>query len=312
MPHDHHSAHAGHDHGPHGQTSGKLKVALGATLAVALLELAGGWASHSLALLSDAAHVSMDVVALGIALFASLQVNRPANHRQTFGFARLEILAALANGGLLVGVTIAIAIEAVKRFLAPVEPEGQIMLVVATIGLAVNVGIGLLLLRGAGGNLNTRAAVMHAAGDALGAIAVIAGGAMILATHAAWIDPALSLLVSGIIITGVAGIVRNASHVLLESAPDHAQIPDVRRSIRSLAGVVDVHDLHVWTLGTGSHALAAHVVLDDRRISEATALLERVDRTMREEFDITHVTVQFECETCDPSDTIVCTQTMPR
>lgn len=311
--HDHedhdHEGHA-HDHAAAGP--GKLKLALICTAFVAVLELVGGFKSGSLALLSDAAHVTMDVVAIAIALGASLQATRPANTRQTFGFARLEILAALANGGLLFGVTIAIVIEAIRRFAAPSEPAGQIMLVVAAIGLAINLAIGLMLVRGMHGNLNVRAAVLHVAGDALGAVAVIAGGALILTTHAAWIDPALSLLVSAIIIAGVVGIMRQAGHVLLESAPDHAKLPIVRDRIRSFDGVVDVHDLHVWTIGSGSHALAAHVVLQDRRISEATLVLQRIDNAMRDEFDISHVTVQFECESCDPSDSIICTQVAAR
>jgi cobalt-zinc-cadmium efflux system protein len=250
----------------------------------------------------------MDVVALAIALAASIQSTRPANSRQTFGFARLEILAALANGGLLFGVTIAIVIEAIKRFAAPVEPEAGVMSVIAAIGLLVNLSIGVMLIRGSHGNLNIRAAILHVAGDALGAIAVIAGGALILATHQAWIDPALSLLVSAIIVAGVVGIVQRASHVLLESAPDHAAVPRVRARLCTLPGVVDVHDLHVWSIGSDSHALTAHVVLDDRRISEATAILRRIEAAMRDDFDVNHVTVQFECETCEPDDNIICTQ----
>ena len=305
-----HDDHAGHDHAAAGP--GKLKIALAGTAFVAILELSGGLRAGSLALLSDAAHVTMDVVALAIALGASLQAARPANARQTFGFARLEILAALANGGLLLGVTIAIVIEAIRRFAAPVEPAGGTMLIVAAIGLVVNVSIGAMLLRGVHGNLNVRAAVLHVAGDALGAIAVIVGGGLILTTHAAWIDPALSLLVAAIIIVGVIGIMRQAAHVLLESAPDHARLPIVAGRIRSFNGVVGVHDLHIWTIGSGSHALAAHVVLHDRRISEATAILQRIDAAMRAEFDISHVTVQFECESCDPSDNIICTQVAVR
>jgi len=311
--HEHGPEHAhteSHDHAAAGP--GTLKIALAGTLFVAILEVVGGLRSGSLALLSDAAHVTMDVVALAIALGASLQALRPANLRQTFGFARLEILAALANGGLLFGVTIAIVIEALRRFAAPVEPQGGLMLAVAAIGLAVNLAIGLMLIRGAHGNLNVRAAMLHVAGDALGAVAVIVGGALILASGAAWIDPALSLFVAAIIIAGVVAIVRQASHVLLESAPDHAKIPIVRERIRSLDGVVDVHDLHVWTIGSGSHALAVHVVLHDRRISEATAILQRIDTAMRDDFEISHVTVQFECESCDPTDTIICTQVAAR
>lgn len=318
VPHSHPDHDHGHDHEPghahdrSGVDPAKLKLALAGTAVVALLELAGGFRAGSLALLSDAAHVSMDVVALAIALGASLQATRPANVRQTFGFARLEILAALGNGGLLFGVTIAIVIEAVRRFAAPAEPEGQLMLIVASIGLAINLAVGAMLVGGMRGNLNVRAAVLHLGGDALGAFSVIVGAGLIVRTHAAWIDPALSLLVSAIIIAGVVGIMRQAGHVLLESAPDHAKIPVVRDRIQSFDGVVDVHDLHVWTIGSGSHALAAHVVLADRRISEATAVLRCIDGAMRDEFDISHVTVQFECESCDPSDNIVCTQVAAR
>jgi cobalt-zinc-cadmium efflux system protein len=299
----------GHDH-DHGATgSAQLWIALIATAAIAVLELAGGFVAHSLALLSDAAHVTMDVVALGIALAASIQSTRPANDRHTYGFARLEILAGLGNSGLLLGVTVLIVVEAVKRFMHPELPEGSLMVVIAAIGLAVNVGIGLMLLRTAGHSLNMRAAMLHIGGDALGAVAVVAGGFVIAATGAAWIDPALSLFVSAIILVGIVNVTREATHVLLESVPDHAQLPLVRDAIsKSSGGVVAVHDLHVWTIGTGSHALSAHVVLDDRRLSEATEVLKHITAAMHDGFDIDHVTIQFECEACEDDHGAVCTQ----
>jgi cobalt-zinc-cadmium efflux system protein len=290
-------------------STGRLKIALVATAGVAALELAGGLRAGSLALVSDAAHVAMDVVALAIALAAAVQAKRPATHRQTYGFARYEILAALANGGLLTAVTVLIAVEAVRRMLHPALPAAGMMTAVAAIGLAVNLAVGLLLLRGMHADLNVRAAVLHVAGDALGGGAVVVGGLLIALTGAAWIDPALSLLVAAIIVAGVVGIVREATSVLLESAPGHAGIPAVRERIAGVSGVVGVHDLHVWTIGSGSHALSAHVVLDDRKLSEASAILRSIDGAMRADFAIAHVTVQFECESCDPDTTIVCTQT---
>lgn len=296
----------GHDHAPAGST--QLRIALIATAAIAVLELAGGFIAHSLALLSDAAHVTMDVVALGIALAASIQSTRPANERQTFGFARLEILAGLGNSGLLLGVTVLIVVEAVKRFMHPELPEGSLMVAIAAIGLGVNLGIGLMLLRTEGHSLNMRAAMLHIGGDALGAIAVVVGGFVIAATGAAWIDPALSLFVSAIILAGIVNVTRSATHVLLESVPDHAQLPLVRAALRTACGVVAVHDLHVWTIGTGSHALSAHVVLDDRRLSEATDVLRDITTAMHDGFDIDHVTIQFECEACENDDSAVCTQ----
>jgi len=293
---------------PAGGSTLRLKVALVATAGLAALELIGGVRAGSLALMSDSAHVAMDVVALGIALAAAVAAKRPATQQQTYGFARYGILAALANGGLLTAVTVLIAVEAVRRFVHPELPSGGLMVGIAGIGLVVNVAIGLMLLHGNHADLNLRAALLHIGGDVLGAAAVLVGGTLILLTRAAWIDPLLSLLVAGIIVAGIAGIVREATHVLLESAPGHAEIPAVRDRIGRVAGVVGVHDLHVWTIGSDSHALSAHVVLDDRKLSEASAILRSIDAAMRDDFRIAHITVQFECESCDPDTTIVCTQ----
>jgi cobalt-zinc-cadmium efflux system protein len=307
------AAHAhdpGADHDtPAARSTAHLKIALGLTSAVAIFEFAGGWIAHSLALLSDAVHVATDVVALAIALAATLQVRRPANIRQTYGFARMEILAALANGMLLFGITVLIAFEAVSRLIHAEATEGVLMAVVAAIGFVINAGVGLMLARGARADLNLRAALLHVGGDALGSVMVALGGVAIAATGLTWIDPALSLLVAIIIVIGVWRVVREAADVLLESAPAHAAIPLVRDRIRSLDGVVDVHDLHIWSIGSGTHVLSAHVLLTDKRISEASAILRNIDDTMRDEFAITHVTVQFECESCEADERIVCTQT---
>jgi cobalt-zinc-cadmium efflux system protein len=292
-----------------GGSTVRLKVALAATAGVAVLEVAGGLRAGSLALMSDAAHVTMDVVALAIALAAAVQAKRPATHRATYGFARYEILAALANGGLLTALTVLIAVEAVRRLFHPEVPAGGLMAAVAAVGLVVNVAVALVLARGHHADLNVRAATLHVAGDALGGLAVIVGGLVIVLTGAAWIDPVLSLLVGAIIVFGVAGVLREATGVLLESAPVHAEVPAVRDRIGRVDGVVGVHDLHVWTIGSGSHALSAHVVLDDRKLSEASAILRSIDTAMRADFEITHVTVQFECESCEADTTIVCTQT---
>ena len=295
-----------HDHAAAG--SGQLKIALVATAAIAVLELAGGLAAHSLALLADAAHVTMDVVALTIALAASIQSMRPANERQTFGFARLEILAGLGNSALLLAVTVLIVVGAINRFMSPQLPEGSLMGLIAAIGLTVNVAVGIMFLRAGHHSLNLRAALFHVGGDALGEIAVVIGGLVIASTGAVWIDPALSLFVAAIILAGIVNVSREAMNVLLESAPGHARLPLVRESIGKCDGVVAVHDLHVWTIGTGSHVLSAHVVLDDRRLSEASAVLNRITAAMHDDFGITHVTIQFECESCEDDERVVCTQ----
>jgi cobalt-zinc-cadmium efflux system protein len=292
--------------GPHRRS--RLGPALALTLAVALLELVGGLFAHSLALLTDAAHVSMDVVALAVAVAAEWQAARPATARRTFGLARVEVLAALCNGGLLFGVTVLIVIEAVHRFGSPELPRGGLMFAVAGVGLAVNVTVGLMIARAAHRDLNVKAALYHVCGDAVGALAVMAGGVAIIYTGLAWIDPALSLFVAAIIVAGVLRVVREAADVLLESAPAHAAPDHVKRAIASCSGVTGVHDLHVWTIGSGRHVLSAHVQLPDGRISEATAILKRIEAELRIHFDISHVTIQFECESCATDERIVCTQ----
>jgi cobalt-zinc-cadmium efflux system protein len=286
----------------------RLRPALALTAVVAVAEFAGGFVSHSLALLSDSAHVAMDVMALAIAVAAEVQASRPASGRQTYGFARLEMLAALANAVFLLAVTAFIVVEAIHRFNTPVVPAGRIVFAVAAFGGAVNVGVGWMLAKGAAGDLNVRAALFHVAGDAIGAFAVMLGGAAILAWGAPWIDPALSLFVAAIILAGVLRIVREAASVLLESAPEHAPVGAVRSAITDVSGVVGVHDLHVWTIGSGAHVLSAHVLLNDARISEATAILRSIEGAMRERFGVEHVTVQFECESCAVEQRIVCTQ----
>jgi cobalt-zinc-cadmium efflux system protein len=291
----------------HGERA-PLRTALILTALIAVLELTGGLYAHSLALIADSAHVFMDVLALGISVYAGAQAARPANMRQSFGFARMEILAALLNGGLLFAVTALIVVEAVRRFAAPELPQGGIMLAVALVGIVVNLGLGVALARTAGDNLNVRAALLHVASDALGAVAVAVAGLLVLTTHLAWIDPLASLFVAAIILFGVVQIVRAAADVLLESAPDHAAIPKVRDTLRALNGVAGVHDLHVWTIGAGTHVLSAHVLLPDKKISEASAILRTIETSLRDDFGITHVTIQFECESCDDADRIVCTQ----
>ena len=285
-----------------------LRLAVVATALIAAIECAGGFLSHSLALLTDSAHVFLDVIALLIALSALHLAARPATRRQTFGFGRTEILAALLNGGLLFAVTVFIIVEAVERLIHPVVPDAPIMAAVAAFGLIVNGFLGVALMRSSGRNLSVRAASFHMAGDALAALSVIVAAGFIWAFCWARIDAVLALVIAAIILVGVVQIVREASDVLLENAPAHVDVERVEKRILREEGVVAVHDLHVWTLGTGSYALSAHILLPDRSISDATQILQRVDRAMREEFSISHVTVQFECESCAADDRIVCTQ----
>jgi len=280
------------------QTQRRLILALVATAFVAGFEFWGGAASRSLALTSDAVHVCMDTFALGLALLAAIGAARPADPRRTFGYGRVEVLGALANGTLLLVATIAIVYSAVQRFTMPVETHAATMSLVAAAGLAVNGGVGMLLRSQSKRDLNVRAALFHVFGDALGALAVILGGIAIGLTRLAWIDPLLSLFVAGIIVVGVARVMRDATEVLLESVPGDVDSSNLAKHIRKIGGVTGIHDLHVWSIASGSHALSAHVLLDDRRLSEATDVLREIDDCAQSHFGITHVTIQFECATC--------------
>ena len=274
-----------------------LVFALGVTALVAALEFWGGARSHSLALTSDAVHVCMDLFALGIALVAGISAARGADPRRTYGYGRIEVLGALVNGTLLLVATVIIAYEAVRRLGAPIAPHALTMTVVAAVGLALNVCVGLVLHRESR-DLNVRAALFHVVGDALGAIAVVAGGVVIALTGAAWIDPALSLFVAAIIVVGVIRLMRDATNVLLESVPGDVDAGALVTHLERIGGVSGVHDLHVWSIASGSHALSAHVLLDDRRLSEATDVLRNINDCLENDFGITHATIQFECENC--------------
>jgi cobalt-zinc-cadmium efflux system protein len=278
--------------------SRRLATSLIVTALVALLEFWGGATSHSLALTSDAVHVCTDVLALALALLAALGAARPADPRRTFGYGRIEVLGALVNGTLLLVATVAILYEATRRFAAPVEPNPVLMTLIAGIGLAVNGGVGLLLRESGKRDLNVRAALFHVVGDALGAAAVILGGIAIGLTHAAWIDPMLSLFVAAIIVLGVVRVLRDATDVLLESVPGDVNAGALAAHISRIPGVAGVHDLHVWSIASGSHALSAHVLLDDRRLSEAAEVLRDIDECVKQHFGISHLTIQFECENC--------------
>jgi cobalt-zinc-cadmium efflux system protein len=283
----------------------KLVLALILSAAVAAFEFWGGAIAHSLALTTDAVHVCIDVLALVIALLAAIGATRRANRRKTFGYGRVEVLGALLNGAILLGATAIIVYQAILRFRAPVEPHGLTMTIVAAIGLAVNIVIGLTLVEHHHSH-NIRAVLAHVAGDALGAFAVIVGGVLIALTGFAWIDPLLSLFVAAIIVVGVASVLRDASDVLLESTPAGIDWNDVERRIRAISGVVEVHDLHLWTIASGSYALSAHILVDDRRLSDVSKVLQEIRWEVDHTFAITHVTVQLECERCDPGQVMVC------
>ena len=292
----------------------RLALAFVLTTLVAALEFAGGAISHSLALTTDAVHMCMDVFGLAIALAAAIGATRRANRRKTFGYGRLEVLGAMINGSLLLGASAVIAYEAVMRFHEPSHPHGMLMTAFAAVGLLANLTSAAFLRQHTHHrhhhrhehDLNVRAAIVHVAGDALASFAVIIGGLLIAWTGAVWLDPALSLFVAALVVAGVAGVIRDAGDVLLEGSPPGIDVGDVERRIESIAGVSAVHDLHVWSIGSSSPALSAHLLLDEGRLLEGPRIIAQLRDEVRSRFGIDHVTIQLESEHCDPGGIVIC------
>jgi cobalt-zinc-cadmium efflux system protein len=254
-------------------------------------EVIGGVLSNSLALLADAGHMLTDVAALGLSVFAMRLARRPPSARRTYGYARFEILAALANGAALLVISGLIVVEAWERVRAPHAIDGAIMLSVASAGLVVNVIGAFLLHRHAHDNLNVRGAYLHVIGDLLGSVGAIAAGMIVLTTGWTAVDPLVSVVIALLILASAWRLVREAADVLLESAPSHVDLEAVLADLAGIDGLEEVHDVHVWTLTSGFVALSAHGVVDDPTLH--TRILDEV-RTHMQAHGIEHVTFQIE------------------
>jgi len=276
-----------------GERAGALKVALGLTLLVLAVEVAGGLAAHSLALMSDAGHVLTDVFALGLAWFALAQSRRPADQRRSYGYQRATILAALMNSVVLIGIVVAIGYEAVRRLAAPQPIHGGIVVIAALFAIAVN-GFVLLVLRHDGSSLSLRAVVLHVVGDLGASVGVVAAGAIVLLTGWLYIDPLLSLAIAVLIAWGALGIVRETVNLLLEGTPAVVDLQAVTAEITRTALVSGVHDLHVWALSHDDMALSCHVVVGDCRLDEAEQMVRDLETRLCGKFAIGHSTIQVE------------------
>ncbi len=298
----------GHDHGDvfHSHApAGKIKLAFFLTLIILVVEVLGGWLSHSLALLSDAGHVLTDIGALGLSWYAMKQSEKPANEGMTFGYYRAGILAAFINGITLILITIWILSEAYSRFQYPEHVTPTWMFVSAGVGLAMNLYLGLGMRHEE--NINVKSAVLHMLGDAAASAGVIIGGVIILFTHWYAIDPLLSVLIALLIARGAWTIVKQTVGVLMEGTPAGVQIPKVVNAIMSVQGVQHVHDLHVWTITSGRNALSCHVVVDGKLTVEETQQLLRDVEHKLVHLGIGHVTIQAEDPTHLHDESILCT-----
>ena len=296
MGHDH--AH-GHAHGTATAGAGyrrRLALVLGITGTVLVVQAVGAVASGSLALLADAAHMATDTLGIALALGAVTLAQRPASGRRTFGLQRIEVLAAVANGLLLLGVGAYVVVEAVRRIGDPPEIRSGLMLTVALVGLAANL-VSLALLRsGQGESLNVRGAYLEVLGDTLGSIAVIVAAVVIATTGWTGADVVASFVVGALVLPRAWSLLRDALDVLLEAAPRGVDLDDVRRHVLGVEGVTDVHDLHAWTITSGLPVLSAHVVVEDAVLADGHGgrVLDALCACLGSHFDVEHCTFQLE------------------
>jgi cobalt-zinc-cadmium efflux system protein len=283
---------------PNSKMQRVLQFSMVLTLAYVVATFYFGLRAHSLALISEAGHNVSDLLAIVLSFVAVYFQSRPATDQKTFGYQRAGVLAAFVNASTLVVLSVWIAIEAIERLSAPVAVQPKLMMIVALAGVVMNGTIATLLWRFSG-DVNIRSTFLHMLGDTLSTAAVIVGGAAILFTGMTWIDPALSILIAGMILWSSVGIVRETLNILLEGTPRNLQLGEVREAMAAVNGVLNVHDLHVWSLGSKSHALASHVTIAEMPMSECGNILTCINSALRERFHITHTTIQFETTGCE-------------
>ena len=283
---------------PNGRMQRVLQISMVLTLAYVVATFYFGLRAHSLALISEAGHNVSDLLAIALSFVAVYFQARPATDQKTFGYQRAGVLAAFVNAVTLVVLSVWIAIEAIHRIGAPMPVQPKVMMYVAAAGVLMNGTVATLLWRFSG-DVNIRSVFLHMLGDTLSTAAVIAGGAAILFTGMSWIDPVLSILIAGMILWSSVGIIRETLNILLEGTPRSLQLVEVREAMASVVGVLDVHDLHVWSLGSQSHALASHVTIAEMPMSECSEILTGINCALRDRFHILHTTIQFETTGCE-------------
>ena len=280
------------------RTARVLRTSLVVTAAYIVLLVAMGVRSHSLALLSEAGHNLSDFLALLLSWVAVYVQSRPPSATKTFGYQRAGVLAAFLNAASLVVIAGFIFYEAAHRLYAPSNVEPRTMMWVAACGVVMNGAIALLLLR-ARRDINVRSAFLHEIGDTLSTAAVIVGGWVILTTGKTWVDPALSFGIGALVLWSSFGIIRESLNILLEGTPRGMDLDKMADRLKQVDGVIDVHDLHVWSLGSETHALSCHIRIADLKASESESILRAVNDALAHDFHVHHTTIQFEPEVCE-------------
>ena len=275
-----------------------LQISMLATSLYVLATFFFGLRAHSLALISEAGHNVSDLLAILLSFVAVYFQARPATEQKTFGYQRAGVLAAFVNALTLVVLSLWIAFAAIHRLSAPITVEPRLMMLVAAAGVLMNGAIAGLLWRFSG-DVNIRSVFLHMLGDTLSTAAVIIGGAVITVTHLTWIDPVLSIVIAGMILWSAIGIVRETLNILLEGTPRSLELTEVRGVMQSVDGVINVHDLHIWSLGSNSHALASHVTVPEMPVSECEGIRNSINHVLRTRFKIHHTTIQLETRGCE-------------
>jgi cobalt-zinc-cadmium efflux system protein len=291
--HSHTSHHHGHDHGLGGATTAVLGAAVVATGALVATEFVAGYAGHSVALVSDAIHNLTDVPTLVISWLATRWSLRPPTPEKTYGYHRAGILAAFTNAMVLTLAALLLIYGSINRLRYPVEVHTGVMLWVSVLALAINGGITLMLHRGRK-DLNVRAVWLHNLGDALSNVAIFAAALAIHWTGAQWVDPLIGMGIGAMVLWSGFGILNESGHILLEGLPRNIRLEDVAAGVLRVTGVQEVHDIHIWTLGTELHALSCHVRIPDMHMEDSERILACIRDVLAHDFHITHTTIQFE------------------
>jgi cobalt-zinc-cadmium efflux system protein len=269
-------------------------LSFGVTALIAIVEIAGGILSNSISLLSDAVHVLTDVMAIGLSLFAIGMASKSHSGSLTFGYHRAEVMAALANGLALAVVSVWVLYEAFLRVSSPRVIDAPLMLLIAGIGLAGNLLVMFLLKSEKEKSINVHSVYIHVVYDTLSTVGVIIAGLIALNTGITIVDPLVAFLIAGFVARSAYFIVRRSTHILLEGAPNELDIREITHCLEQLEGVVEVHDLHVWTISTGMDALSGHVVVRDQLLSQSSKLLSDINKLLAVRYNISHTTIQFE------------------
>lgn len=297
---------------PHDHTTdikeNRFVLALALTGLIFLAEFIGGFWTGSLALLSDSAHVFMDAFALGLSYLAILAAKLPTDDKHTYGFHRMQVLAALVNGATLFLIAFEILREAWNRFQNPEPVLAGPMLVIAVIGLGVNLFVAFTLREHDHDDINTRSAFLHVLGDALASVGVIAVGVILLFVNWTWLDPLVSVLIGLLILISSGRVLKESVHILAEGMPAGMTATSIAEALRAVPGVDEIHDLHVWTVAPGYIALSAHVTIADCALSETAGLMTTLKEKLHNGFEIHHTTIQLECENCGQGN-VICVQT---